>query len=94
MTDPLRDALRKRLYESDEMFDIKEEGVVEIDEDMEFLLKKAFLEGFLSSDSEFNGKEAKIVHKESQLKPDSYLWENKLKENFNKFVRKVKRFGI
>lgn len=94
MSDPLRDSLKKRLYESDEMFDVKDEKVIELDEDMELLLKKAFLEGFLASNADFNGKEAKLIHKESQLKPDTHLWDAKLKENFNRFVRKIKRYGI
>ena len=94
MSDPLREALKKKLYESDEMFDVTEEKVIELDENMELLLKKAFLEGFLASTEEFNGKEAKLLHKESQLKPDTYLWDTKLKESFGRFVRKVKRYGI
>lgn len=95
MKDVLRDSLKKRLYESDEMFDVKEEEqVVEINEDVEALLKKAFLEGFLASSDEFNGKEAKVIHKESQLKPDTHLWDTRLKESYNKFVRKIKRYGI
>jgi hypothetical protein len=72
---------------------MENEEVMELPESVIPLLKEAFMHGFMASSQEFNGKEAAVVYKESQLKPGSQLWEKYLNERFNRFMNRIKRYG-
>ena len=71
--------------------DFDEAASFEFNEATIAMLKEAFMNGFLSSCSENNGSNCKAVYKNSALKPDAEVWNNNLKERFNRFVYNEKK---
>lgn len=55
------------------------------------MLKKAYMAGFLSSTNENNGKSCKAVYKNSALKPGASVWNETLRERFNRFLYNEKK---
>jgi len=62
---------------------------VELTEEERNRLKEAYMAGFMSSNPDFNGKNARRVYRNSALKPESVVWNKNHQRGFEHFVRKL-----
>lgn len=81
------DDLLEELLEPDQEF----AEYVEFNEATIKLLKNAYMSGFMKSNEEFNGANAKVRYRESMLKPDSIIWNENLKTSFKRFLYNEKK---
>lgn len=95
----IRESIRRNLFEDDSALiedivnSIVNDPVVgeanPMSEDQIKLLKQAYTAGFMSSNENFNGRNAKTVYRNSALKPESVVWNKNHQRGFENFMAKL-----
>lgn len=95
----IRESIRRNLYEDDQSLIedivnsiVNDPGIstqAPMSDDQIKLLKQAYTAGFMSSNENFNGKNAKMVYRNSALKPESVVWNKNHQKGFDNFLGKL-----